>query len=110
MVKQGIQLDTSEVKEFCSKWKICELSVFGSILREDFRPDSEVDLLVQHEEDANWDLFDQIHMQDELTALIGRDLYILDQEGVESSNDHFLRTEIFTTLEQVYAARYIFAG
>jgi hypothetical protein len=43
MTAHGIDLDSEAIRDFCAKWKIKELSVFGSILREDLRPDSDVD-------------------------------------------------------------------
>jgi predicted nucleotidyltransferase len=61
-----------KIKDFCRKWKIKEFSLFGSVLREAFRPDSDVDVLVSFEEKVSWSLYDVVEMKDELKAIFGR--------------------------------------
>ena len=61
-----IEIPLDKIEVFCRKWKIKELSLFGSVLREDFRPDSDVDFLVTFEEEARWSFYDMVDMQDEL--------------------------------------------
>ena len=60
--------------KFCQRWKIVELALFGSLLRDDFRPDSDVDVLVKFAPDARWTLLDFVTMQDELSLLFGLSL------------------------------------
>ena len=55
----GIDVPTGRIAEFCRKWKVAELSLFGSVLREDFGPESDVDVLVSFASDAQWGLFDE---------------------------------------------------
>jgi uncharacterized protein len=105
MIRGGIELDSQLVREFCHRWKIVEFSVFGSILREDFRPDSDVDVLVEYEKDAEWSLFDVMQMRDELGEILGRNVDLLDRAGVETSQNRFLKREVLSTLERVHAAR-----
>lgn len=57
MTRHGVQIDTASIIAFCRKWKIRELSVFGSILGDNFRPDSDIDFLAEFEEDDNATLF-----------------------------------------------------
>src|SRR5438874_11661219 len=104
MIAHGIDLNSEAIREFCHKWKIRELSVFGSILRDDFRPDSDVDFLADFVEDAEWDLFNHMDMEDELAEIVGRDVDLLTRFGVESSRNRFLKREILSHLERVYAA------
>lgn len=104
MIRHGIQLDTPAVREFCQKWKIRSLEVFGSILRDDFRPESDIDFLVVHEPGADWDLFDHFRMEDELAEIVGRRVDLLDREVVETSRNRFRKRDILSTVEAVYAA------
>jgi len=61
-----IEIPKREVERFCLRWQIKELSLFGSVLRGDFRPDSDVDVLVRFDPEARRTLFDLARMQDEL--------------------------------------------
>lgn len=105
MTWNGIELDTEEVRRFCQRWKVRNLSVFGSVLRHDFRPDSDVDFLVEFEEDEDWDLFDDLQMCEELSGIIGREANILTRRAVESAQNRRLRQDILSTAETVCAAR-----
>jgi len=91
------------VAEFCERWKVRELAVFGSALREDFRPDSDVDLLVQFESDARWGLFDHFRMERELAELLGREVDLVTRRSVESSANWIRRREILRTAMTIYA-------
>ena len=71
MIAHGIDLNSEAILDFCRKWKIRELCVFGSILRDDFRPDSDIDFLVDFEAGAAWDLFDRFDMEEELAGIVG---------------------------------------
>ncbi len=63
--KPHIDLPKTKIAEFCKKWKIREFSLFGSVLRKDFRPDSDIDVLVTFSEDAKHTLFDLVHMEND---------------------------------------------
>ena len=52
-----IWFDAGKIAEFCRKWRIAEFALFGSVLRDDFRPDSDVDVLVTYDPDAGWSGF-----------------------------------------------------
>jgi uncharacterized protein len=101
MVSRNIDIPRNGIEAFCRKWKIKELSLFGSVLRDDFRPDSDVDVLVSFEADAPWDLFDLVDMRDELMALFGRDVDLIEKEGLRNP---FRRRTILDTREVIYAA------
>jgi hypothetical protein len=87
--------------DFCRRWKVAELSVFGSVLRDDFRPDSDVDLLVTFSPDAQWSLFDWTDMIDELKEIFGRDVDLLSLQALRNP---FRRHDILKTREILYAA------
>ena len=97
----AVQLDQDALAAFCQKWRIHELSLFGSALREDFRPDSDLDFLVSFEPDATWDLFDLVTMKDELKDQYGREVDLVEKEALRNP---WRRYEILRTREVIYAA------
>src|SRR5947209_7054429 len=97
-----MQIDVPQdaLRAFCQKWHLTELSFFGSVLRHDFGPHSDVDVLVSFEP-GKAPGFDFVVMHDELAALLGRPVDILERRGVERS---LLAREILSTVETYYAA------
>ena len=91
--------------EFCRRWRIVELAVFGSALRDDFRPDSDIDLLVTFEPDAGWSLLDHARMEEELAALLGRPVDLVSRRAVEGSVNWIRRQAILETVRPLYVAR-----
>ena len=89
------------IEGFCRKWKIEELAVFGSALRSDFRPDSDLDVLATFAEGANWSVFDHWHMSEELTTLLGRKVDIVEKADLSNP---FRRHEILATRRVIYAS------
>jgi predicted nucleotidyltransferase len=100
MVSGRIPVSPERLAAFCQKWKVKELSIFGSILREDFRDDSDVDVLVQTlpESELGWDWFD---MQAELASLLGRKVDLVFMDGLRNP---YRRREILRTRQVLYAA------
>ena len=96
-----VQLDREALAEFCRKWRIRELSIFGSALRDDFGPASDLDFLVSFEPDAGWDLFDMFDMKEELENRFGRQVDFVEKEALLNP---WRRYEILRTCEVVYAA------
>jgi predicted nucleotidyltransferase len=95
----NIKLPTERIDAFCRKWKVRELSLFGSVLRQDFRPDSDVDVLVSFEKDVPWSLYDVVDMEDELRDVFGREVDFVMKEGLRNP---FRRHEILSTRRVVY--------
>ncbi|MBI5901953.1 MAG: nucleotidyltransferase domain-containing protein [Deltaproteobacteria bacterium] len=62
MPKAHIDIPKEKIAEFCKKWQVREFALFGSVLRDDFRPDSDIDVLVTFDEEARHSLFDLVHM------------------------------------------------
>jgi len=104
MRKVNIELPKDKITDFCKKWKVSEFALFGSVLREDFRPDSDVDVLVAFSENAGHSLFDLVHMEKELEAILGRDVDIVTRRGLETSRNYLRRNAILNSTEAVYAA------
>ena len=103
MATPRIELPRDRIQAFCRKWKVTELCLFGSVLREDFGPDSDVDVLVAFADDARWGLFDLGRMEDELRDLFGRDVDLVTRRSVEDSRNWIRRQHILDHLETVYA-------
>jgi predicted nucleotidyltransferase len=100
----GARLGVTPVQlaRFCNKWKIRELSLFGSILREDFRPGSDVDLLVVFDEDAGWGFRELLTMEEELEAALGRPVDLVKRQLVEESENYIRRKHILSSLQLLY--------
>jgi predicted nucleotidyltransferase len=95
---------TPAVVDFCQRWKVAELAVFGSALRDDFRPDSDIDLLVTFQPDADWSLLDQSTMEDELSSLLGRKVDLVSRRAIERSENWIRRRAILESAQLVHAA------
>ena len=104
MVTTNIDLPMDKIADFCKRWQIKELALFGSVLRDDFRPDSDIDLLVTFVPGASRSLFNQVDMQDELASMLGRKVDLVSRHGVERSENLRRRQEILATAEVIYAA------
>ncbi len=92
------------IAAFCQRWKIAELAVFGSVLREDFGPESDVDVLVTFEQDAGWGLLDKIGIAQELESSLGRRVDFITRRAIERSRNPIRRRAILETARVIYAA------
>jgi hypothetical protein len=101
IVDRDMEIPKDKIHSFCKHWKVRELSLFGSALRDDFRPDSDVDVLVSFFDDARWSLFDLVDMADELRILFGRPVDLVEKEALRNP---FRRQSILTTRKVIYAA------
>ena len=97
----ALAIDRPRLEQFCRKWRVNELSIFGSALREDFRPDSDVDVLVDFEEDAPWDAFHWVDMIDELRDIFQRPVDLVEKPAIRNP---FRRQHILDHHEVIYAA------
>jgi len=96
-----IPIDQETIAEFCRKWRITEFALFGSVLRDDFRPDSDVDVLVRLQPDHGLSLFDWVDMIEELKQMFGRNVDLVEREGLRNP---FRRHSILTSKQVIYAA------
>jgi predicted nucleotidyltransferase len=95
----------NEIDKFCQRWKIVELALFGSALRDDFGPDSDLDLLVTFAADAEWGLFDHVKMQQELQASLKRRIDLVNKRALERSENWLRREEILKTARILFSKR-----
>lgn len=104
MTKAQVVIPEAEIAEFCRRWEVTELALFGSALRGDFRPDSNVDVLISFDPGARRGLFDLVRMEDELDAILGRKVDLVSRRAVEGSENYIRRKAILGDLEVIYAA------
>ena len=97
-----IQIDKSLIEAFCRKWAIVEFSLFGSVLRDDFKPESDVDVMVKFAEDAHPTLFDLGAMREELMEIFHHEVDILTRRSVQQSRNPYWRTEVLSTVETIH--------
>ena len=96
-----IFIDNKKIASFCLQWKIVEFAVFGSVLRDDFRPDSDVDVLVTFGPGGSITFDNRVDMLDELKAIFGREVDLVEKKAIDNP---FRRHSILTTKEVLYAA------
>jgi predicted nucleotidyltransferase len=101
---KNIDIPQEKIAEFCERWEVVEFALFGSVLREDFGPESDIDVLITFAPHAKRTLFDHVDMQDELEELLGRKVDLVSRRGVERSRNRYRRQEILDSAEVVYAA------
>jgi predicted nucleotidyltransferase len=101
------QIDLSEqaIGEFCERWKVNQMSLFGSALGDGFGPESDVDVLVSFAPDADWSLLDHVRMEEELSGLLGRAVDIVSKRAVEGSTNWMRKESILGSARVVYGSR-----
>ena len=97
----NIELPKEKIVAFCQRWKVTELALFGSVLRDDFRPDSDIDVLVTLAPDCGLGLFELAQMQEELKAMFAREVDLVEKDGLRNP---FRRHAILNNMEVIYAA------
>ena len=101
---RNLDLPTHELATFCRQWQVAELALFGSVLRDDFAADSDIDILVGFDPAARRTLFDMVTMQDELSAILGRRVDLVSKRGIERSRNPIRRREILSTAQAIHVA------
>jgi predicted nucleotidyltransferase len=94
-------LSGSRIADFAHRWKIAELALFGSVLRDDFDDDSDIDVLVSFDPAATWSLWDLTAMQDELASIMGRKVDLVEKEGIRNP---FRRQSILSGRKVIHVA------
>ncbi len=104
-MRPRLDVNPQALASFCEKWRIARLAVFGSALRPDFGPSSDVDLLVTPKAGVIWSLFEEVDMREELSRLIGRRVDLVVRGAVERSRNRIRREEILSTAEPLFVSR-----
>ena len=103
-VTARVEIPSERVAAFCERWRVAELALFGSVLRDDFGPDSDIDMLVSFGEDAHHTLFDMVRMERELGTIFGRKVDLVSRRGMERSRNRLRRKAILESAETIHAA------
>jgi predicted nucleotidyltransferase len=99
-----LTIPRAKLAAFCRRWNISELALFGSALRDDFRVDSDIDILVSFAPGARHTLFDMARMQDELKEIFGRDVDLVSKRGLENSRNYLRRKKILDSAQVIHVA------
>lgn len=91
------------IHAFCQRWGIREFALFGSVLREDFRNDSDIDVMVQFRQGTRYSLLKLVEMSDELEAILGRKVDLLTRKSIEDSPNYIRRRAILDSAQVIYA-------
>lgn len=98
----AINLPIKEIESFCQRWKVKELSLFGSVLRDDFNPQkSDIDVLIDFLPDAHWG-WDIVTIKDELEQLFNRPVDLVSKRAIEKSRNPYRKQEILNSYEVIY--------
>ncbi|HEY9658786.1 MAG TPA: nucleotidyltransferase family protein [Allocoleopsis sp.] len=101
----AIKLPMEKIAEFCHKWQVIEFALFGSVLRDDFRPDSDIDVMVQFDPDAHPTFGSLDQMESELKKMFDRDVDLITRKGIESSRNYLRRNAILSSAQVIYGTR-----
>ena len=97
---QRVTVTEDQIADFCQRWQVREFSLFGSILRDDFTDQSDVDVLVVFE--GSYDLNTLIDMKEELEALFGREVDLIVKKNIETDPNPYRRKEILGSAKVIY--------
>lgn len=101
-LQQRFKLSLAEIAEFCQRWQIVEMALFGSVLREEFRADSDIDILISFAPNARQGLLTLARIKHELETRLERPVDIVLKQSVETSENWIRRREILQTAQVIY--------
>ena len=101
MAQPRIDIPMESIKASCAKWKVVEFSLFGSVQRDDFQLDSDIDVLLSFEENSAWSLYDFVDMKHELRTIFGREVDLVEKEAIRNP---YRRRSMLAEHEVLYAA------
>ncbi|MGB3292350.1 MAG: nucleotidyltransferase domain-containing protein [Phormidesmis sp.] len=93
-----------QLAAFCDRWQVAELALFGSILRDDFHANSDIDLLVSYQPQAQRGLLEKVAMKEELESLVNRKVDLVSKKAIENSRNWIRRRDILSSVEVIYVA------
>ena len=104
MTTAAIEVPTEQIADFCQRWQVIELALFGSVLRDDFQPDSDIDVMVRFYPEAHPTFRTLDEMEAELQTIFRRDVDLITRQGMETSRNYLRRHEILSSAQVIYAA------
>ena len=103
MASVEIELPKEKIAAFCQRWQVTEFALFGSVLRDDFRPDSDIDVMVQFHPEAHPTFSSLDQMEAELKTMFHRNIDLITRQGIETSRNYLRRQEILSSAQVIYA-------
>ncbi|WP_204140277.1 nucleotidyltransferase family protein [Halomicronema sp. CCY15110] len=103
-IYQRLGITPADLSAFCQRWQVAELSLFGSVLRDDFSENSDVDVLVTYLPTAQRGLFEKIQMKEELETLLHRQVDLVSKKAIAQSRNWLRRRHILDAAQVVYVA------
>ncbi|MCC6565015.1 MAG: nucleotidyltransferase family protein [Chloroflexi bacterium] len=100
----NIDIPHDAIAMFCEKWGVSELALFGSVLRDDFTPDSDIDVLVTFAPEARRGLFVLVEMQAELAKIFGKRVDLGTRDSVERDTNPYRREGILRDVQVIYGS------
>lgn len=97
------EIPKDKLEDFSQRWKVTELALFGSVLRADFGPDSDIDVMVTFSPEAHWSLLDLVRMQQELEDIFCRPVDLVEREAIIRSPNYIRRKNIMQSAQVIYA-------
>ncbi|ELS01549.1 putative nucleotidyltransferase [Xenococcus sp. PCC 7305] len=98
----NINLETEKISKICQHWQIVELALFGSVLREDFNFNSDIDILVSFAEDAKITFFDLDDLEQEFSQLFNRPVDVVTKAAIEQSHNWIRKNNILGNSQIIY--------
>ena len=105
MKVKNIEISLERIQKFCDRWQVIEFALFGSVLREDFRPDSDIDVIVRFDPKAHRTFADLEDMEVELATIFNREVDVVTRNGIENSRNYLRRQEILSSARVIYEKR-----
>ena len=99
-----IEIHRQALERFCEKWRVAKLDLFGSALRDDFRPDSDIDILVSFDSEASPTLKMYAQMEDELASIFERSVDLVSRVAVEESRNWIRKQDILKSARPIFRA------
>lgn len=103
-LQERLSITSEQLADFCQRWQVAELSLFGSILRDDFNANSDIDVLIAYKPTAKRGLSEKIRMREELSSLLNREVDLVSKKAIEQSHNWLRRRNILSSAEIVYVA------
>ena len=102
---QRLKIEPEQLKEICQQWKIIELALFGSVLRDDFNTRSDIDILVSFDEGSSIAFFDLDDIEEQLSMLFDRPVDLVTKKAVQQSHNWIRKKNILGNSQVIYEQR-----
>ena len=103
---KNINIPLEKIENFCSCWQVIEFALFGSVLRDDFRSDSDIDVMVKFDVNAHPTFLNLEEMEIELETIFKRKVDLITRQGIENSRNYLRRQEILSSAQIIYEKRH----